>query len=125
MSADPGVMPLRARQIVLADWRGDVLPKEPNKLRPAVVEDDGLFASNYPIVILVPLIEDATLAIADLSVPTEPTVENECIKPSLAARSDITFRLRSHRFLAMVEIPELPAAWPAAPETHPSSESPS
>ena len=26
-------------EIVLADWRGDALPKEPNKLRPAVVVD--------------------------------------------------------------------------------------
>nr|WP_294507385.1 type II toxin-antitoxin system PemK/MazF family toxin [uncultured Rhodopila sp.] len=78
-------MPLHAGQIVLADWRGDALPKEPNKLRPAVVvEDDGLFAPNYPNVILVPLTEDATLAIADLAVPVEPTAENGCRRPCLA-----------------------------------------
>jgi hypothetical protein len=28
---------LRAGQIVLTDWRGDAMPKEPNKRRPAVV----------------------------------------------------------------------------------------
>jgi hypothetical protein len=41
-------------QIVIADWR-DALPKEPNKLRPAVVvEDETLFDPAYPNVILVP-----------------------------------------------------------------------
>jgi len=41
-------------QMVIADWR-DALPKEPNKLRPAVVvEDETLFDPAYPNVILVP-----------------------------------------------------------------------
>jgi mRNA interferase MazF len=85
MPANPNPMPLRSAQIVLADWRGDALPKEPNTLRPAVVvEDDGLFAPNYPNAILVPLTEDATLAIADLSVPIEPAAENGCSKPCVA-----------------------------------------
>ena len=62
---------------MLADWRGDALPKEPNKLRPAVVvEDNGLFASNYPNAILVPLTEDTSFAIAELSVSIVPTAEN-------------------------------------------------
>ncbi len=53
----------RAGQIVIADWR-DALPKEPNKLRPAVVvEKELLFAPNYPNVILVPLTDDDRLAI--------------------------------------------------------------
>jgi hypothetical protein len=52
---------------VVADWRGDALAKEPNKPRPAVVvEEDGLFAPAYPNAILVPLTEDAALAIPDL-----------------------------------------------------------
>lgn len=43
-----------AGQIVVVDWR-DALPKEANKLRPAVVvEDDALFADEYPNVLLVP-----------------------------------------------------------------------
>jgi mRNA interferase MazF len=86
MSAERSALVLHAGQIVLADWRGDALPKEPNKLRPAVVvEDDGLFAPNYPNAILVPLTEDGTLAISELSVPIEPTVENGCSKPCWAA----------------------------------------
>jgi len=60
-------------QIVVADWR-DGLPKEPNKLRPAVVvEDETLFDPAYPNVILVPLTEDQRLAIPDLSVAIDPT----------------------------------------------------
>ncbi len=57
------------------------MPKEPNKLRPAVVvEDDGLFAPAYPNAILVPLTEDQALAIPDLSLPIEPTTANGCRK---------------------------------------------
>jgi mRNA interferase MazF len=75
----------RAGQIVLADWRGDALPKEPNKRRPAVVvEDEALFAPEYPNVILVPLTEDAALAIPDLSVAIAPTAENGRRKPCWA-----------------------------------------
>src|SRR5271165_3863293 len=74
-----------AGDIVIADWRGDALPKEPNKRRPAVVvEDDGLFAPCYPNAILVPLTEDAALAIPDLSVAIAPTAENGCGKPCWA-----------------------------------------
>lgn len=70
----------RAGQIVVADWR-DALPNEPNTLRPAVViEDDGLFDASYPNVILVPLTDDARLAIPDLAVAIEPTLENGCTK---------------------------------------------
>jgi mRNA interferase MazF len=69
-----------AGQIVIADWR-DALPKEPNKLRPAiVVEDDSLFDDAYPNVILVPLTEDARLAIAELSLAIDPTPQNGCAK---------------------------------------------
>lgn len=71
---------------MLADWRGDALPKEPNKLRPAiVVEDDGLFAPGYPNVILVPLTDDVALVIPDLAVAIAPTTENGCSKPCWAA----------------------------------------
>jgi mRNA-degrading endonuclease toxin of MazEF toxin-antitoxin module len=70
-----------AGQIVLADWRGDALPKEPNKRRPAiVVEDAGLFSSGYPNVILVPITDNANLIIPDLAVAIEPTPENGCSK---------------------------------------------
>ncbi|HJU18185.1 MAG TPA: type II toxin-antitoxin system PemK/MazF family toxin [Stellaceae bacterium] len=69
-----------AEQIVIVDWR-DALPREPNKLRPAiVVEDDELFGPTYPNVILVPLTEDERLAIPELSLAIEPTPENGCTK---------------------------------------------
>jgi mRNA-degrading endonuclease toxin of MazEF toxin-antitoxin module len=85
MSADTPSLAFRAGEIVLADWRGDALPKEPNKLRPAVVvEDDGLFAPAYPNTLLVPLTDDAALAIPDLAVAIAPTPENGCAKPCWA-----------------------------------------
>jgi mRNA-degrading endonuclease toxin of MazEF toxin-antitoxin module len=85
MSANNEPLVLRAGQIVVADWRGDAMPKEPNKLRPAVVvEDDGLFAPGYPNAILVPLTEDKALVIPDLSVAIAPTAENGCVKPCWA-----------------------------------------
>ena len=72
-------------QIVVADWR-DALPKEPNKLRPAVVvEDEALFDPAYPNVILVPLTEDLRLAISDLSVEIDPTPQNGCSKRCYAS----------------------------------------
>lgn len=85
MPAENAPLVLRAGQIVLADWRGDSMPKEPNKRRPAVVvEGDGLFAPAYPNAILVPLTEDEALAIPDLSVAIAPTAENGCSKPCWA-----------------------------------------
>ncbi len=75
------VLDVADADIVIADWRGDTLPKEPNKLRPAVViEDDSLFGPSYPNVILVPLTEDAGLAIPGLMEPIEPSAENGCSK---------------------------------------------
>jgi len=65
-------------QIVLSDWRGG-LPKEPNKLRPAIIVEDGeLFGSSYPNLILVPLSEDHESAIGELSLVIDPTPENGC-----------------------------------------------
>jgi mRNA interferase MazF len=85
MPADRGSPTFAAGQIVLADWQGDALPKEPDKRRPAVVvKDDGLFASACPNVILVPLTEDAALVIPDLAVPIAPSRANGCSKPCWA-----------------------------------------
>ncbi len=65
---------------MVADWR-DALPKEPNKLRPAIViEHDELFDVAYPNVILVPLTDDARLAIPELAVAIDPTADNGCTK---------------------------------------------
>ena len=83
-------MSFDAGQIVLVDWR-DALPKEPNKRRPAiVVEDRGLFDDTYPNLILVPLAEDAHLAIADLAVAIPPTADNGCTKPCYALAHHVT-----------------------------------
>jgi mRNA-degrading endonuclease toxin of MazEF toxin-antitoxin module len=77
-------------QIVLVDWR-DALPKEPNKLRPAIVVEDGeLFGPSYPNVILVPLSDDADFAIADLPLMIEPTPENGCTKRCYALSHCVT-----------------------------------
>jgi mRNA interferase MazF len=74
-----------AGAVVIVDWRGDALPKEPNKLRPAVViEDEALFAPEYPNVILVPLSEDPALAIPGLAEQIDPTPENGCTKRCFA-----------------------------------------
>lgn len=69
----------RAGQIVVVDWR-DALPKEPNKLRPAIVVEDDLFQDDYPNVILVPLSGDKLDVIEDLSVTIDPSPENGCTK---------------------------------------------
>jgi mRNA interferase MazF len=79
-----------AGQIVIADWR-DALPKEANKLRPAVViEDAELFSPVYPTVILVPLTEDAGMVLAELSVQIDPTQENGCTKTCYAVSPLVT-----------------------------------
>lgn len=73
-----------AGQIVIADWR-DALPKEANKLRPAVVvENSDLFGPDYPNVILVPLTEDGRMVLPDLSVRIDPTPGNGCTKTCFA-----------------------------------------
>lgn len=55
-----------------------------------VVEDDLLFAPGYPNVILVPLTEDAALAIPDLSVAIAPNPENGCSKACWAVSHLVT-----------------------------------
>jgi mRNA interferase MazF len=78
-----------AGQIVLVDWR-DALPKEPNKLRPAIVVEDGeLFGPSYPNVILVPLSADREWAPPDLSLIIEPTPENGCPKRCYALSASL------------------------------------
>lgn len=97
MPSDSGRLRLQAGQIVLADWRGDALPKEPNKIRPAiVVEAVELFGTSYPNALLVPLTEDAALAMPLLSVGIAPTAENGCTKFCWAAAHLITATSR-HR----------------------------
>jgi mRNA interferase MazF len=85
-------------QIVIADWR-DALPKEANRRRPAiVVQDSSLFDPAYPNVILVPLTEDGSMVLPDLSVRIEPTPENGCTKTCFAVSPLVagTSRSRIH-----------------------------
>jgi mRNA interferase MazF len=78
-------------QIVLADWRGDALPKEANKRRPAiVVGDESLFDPALLTAMLVPLTGDPGLVIAGLSTLIQPTAENGCSKPCWAASHLVT-----------------------------------
>jgi mRNA interferase MazF len=80
---------LAAGQIVLVDWR-DALPKEPNKLRPAIViEDAELFGPSYPNVIVVPLSGDRQWAPTDLSLVIDPTRENGCTKQYYALSASL------------------------------------
>jgi mRNA-degrading endonuclease toxin of MazEF toxin-antitoxin module len=95
-----------AGQIVIADWR-DGLPKEANKLRPAVVvEDTALFGSAYPNVILVPLTEDGSMVMPELSVRIDPTPENGCTKtcfavsPLVAGTAKLRVRATASRITA-------------------------
>jgi mRNA interferase MazF len=77
-------------QIVLVEWR-DALPKEPNKLRPAIVVEDGeLFAPSYPNVILVPISDNSDFVLAELALLIEPTPENGCTKRCYALSHCVT-----------------------------------
>jgi mRNA interferase MazF len=69
----------KAGRIVVADWR-DALPREANKLRPAIVVEDDLFQDEYPNVVLVPMSGDTVDVIEDLSVTIDPSPENGCTK---------------------------------------------
>jgi len=81
---------LRPGDIVVVDWR-DAFPKEPNKIRPAiVVEDTRLFDVDYANVVLVPITEDRELAMRSLSVELRPTKENGCTKTCYAASHTVT-----------------------------------
>ena len=73
------------------DWRGGALPKEPKRLRPAVVvEEHDLFADAYPNMIVVPLTSDEGLAIPGLSVTIEPDAENGCRNRCFALSQSVT-----------------------------------
>ena len=67
------------------------MPKQPNRLRPAIVgEDDELFDLEYPNVIVVPLTSDRRLAIPGLSVTIDPTPENGCRERCFALAPSVT-----------------------------------
>jgi mRNA interferase MazF len=81
----------KAGDIVIVDWRGGALPKEPSNLRPAiVVEDETLFAPDYPNILVVPLTSDAGIAMPSLCVTIDPTPENGCAQRSFALAPFVT-----------------------------------
>jgi len=81
----------KAGGIVIVDWRGGALPREPNRLRPAVVvEDDELFDPDYPNVIIVPLTSDSRFAIPGLAVTIDPAPENGCQDQCFALAPSVT-----------------------------------
>lgn len=66
-----------AGSIVVVDWRGGAQPREPSRLRPAViVEDHELFPDEYPNTLVVPLTRDEGLAHRSFAERIEPTSEN-------------------------------------------------
>jgi len=81
----------KAGDIVIVDWRGGALPKEPNSLRPAiVVGDETLFAPDYPNILVVPLTSDVGIAMPSLSVTIDPTPENGCARRCFALATFVT-----------------------------------
>ncbi|MDP9024225.1 MAG: type II toxin-antitoxin system PemK/MazF family toxin [Candidatus Eremiobacteraeota bacterium] len=63
--------------IVWLDFRRDSVPKEANKLRPAIiVEDRSLFAAEFPNVVVVPCTTRLTYEIPALCVRIEPDERN-------------------------------------------------
>jgi hypothetical protein len=77
----------KAGDIVIVDWRGGASPTEPNSLRPAVVvEDETLFAPDYPNILVVPLTSDAGIAMPSLSVTAAMfrpgTYRDLCLNPA-------------------------------------------
>lgn len=82
---------LDAGPIVLLDWRGDALPKEPNKLRPCiVVQDQALFDPSFPSLLVVPIAESNTFLIPSLIVTIDPTSENGCTRRCYAVSHSVT-----------------------------------
>lgn len=80
-----------AGSIVVVDWRSGALPREPTKLRPAVVvEDHELFPEEYPNTLVVPLTRDSGLAHASFAERIEPTSDNGADTTSWALAHHIT-----------------------------------
>ena len=80
-----------AGSIVLVDWRGDRRPKEPGKIRPAiVVEDHRLFPDDFPNIVVVPLTHDRLLAIPAFAELIHATSESGSQEPSWALANHVT-----------------------------------
>lgn len=76
---------------MLVDWRGGNLPREPGKIRPAVVvEDDLLFPDAYPNTLVVPLTRDHALAIEAFAEKIESSTQTGSDAPSWALAHHVT-----------------------------------
>ena len=81
----------RAGAIVVVDWRGGALRREPSKLRPAVVvEDDELFPDDYPNTLVVPMTRDEGLAHGSFAERIETTPANGAEMDSWALAHHVT-----------------------------------
>jgi|HubBroStandDraft_1064217.scaffolds.fasta_scaffold180346_2 mRNA interferase MazF len=77
--------------IVIVDWRGGALPKEPRSLRPGiVVEDETLFTEDFSNILVVPLTTDAGITMPSLSVTIDPAPENGCSQRCFALAFHVT-----------------------------------
>ena len=80
-----------AGTIVLVDWRAGAVPREPMKIRPAVVvEDDELFPDAYPNTLVVPLTRDEALAYPAFAERIDPTAVNGAEATSWALAHHVT-----------------------------------
>jgi mRNA interferase MazF len=81
----------KAGDILIVDWRDGALPKEANKLRPAiVVEDETLFDLHYPNILVVPLTSDSRLFVFGLTLTIDPEPENGCETQCYALAPSVT-----------------------------------
>ena len=82
---------IAAGTIVLVDWRSGAVPREPTKVRPAiVVEDHELFPEDYPNTLVVPLTCDEGLAYAAFAQRIDPAPENGADETSWALAHHVT-----------------------------------
>ncbi|MGD0472334.1 MAG: type II toxin-antitoxin system PemK/MazF family toxin [Candidatus Velthaea sp.] len=82
---------MTAGRILWVDFRRDAAPKEANKLRPAiVVEDSGLFAEEYPNVVVVPCTTTLTFEVRDLCVQIAPDERNGFDRTNWAIAHNVT-----------------------------------
>jgi mRNA interferase MazF len=87
---------LIAGQIIWIDFRRDALPKEPNKLRPGiVVEDGGLFVEAFPNVVVVPCTTRLTFDVLDLCVELPPDERNGFDRTNWAIAHRVTTASKS------------------------------
>lgn len=85
-----------AGQIVWLDFRKDAVPKEANKVRPGiVVEDAGIFAPQFPNVVVVPCTTTLTFEVPSLCVRIDPDDHNGLDRSNWAVSHGLTTASKS------------------------------